>query len=107
MRSGLTDDGHGQRTLLFTREVETAIYNSFPSNFSSLLRRHPLQSPVAFIGALASREIGQIGLELTRRVTQGRMTMLDGSHLFPMEQPEVAAAAMEAALLNLQTLQKE
>ena len=30
--------------------------------------------------------------------------MLDGSHLFPMEQPLITAAAMEAALLNLLTL---
>jgi hypothetical protein len=30
--------------------------------------------------------------------------MLDGSHLFPMEKPLATAAAMEAALLNLQSL---
>jgi hypothetical protein len=27
--------------------------------------------------------------------------MLDGSHLFPMEQPQATAAAIEASLLNL------
>ena len=30
--------------------------------------------------------------------------MLDGSHLFPMEQPVATAAAIEAALLNLAML---
>jgi len=30
--------------------------------------------------------------------------MLDGSHLFPMEQPLATAAAIEASLLNLASL---
>ena len=30
-----------------------------------------------------------------------RILMLDGSHLFPMEQPVTTAAAIEASLLNL------
>jgi len=30
--------------------------------------------------------------------------MLDGSHLFPMEKPLATAAAIEAALLNLQSV---
>jgi hypothetical protein len=30
--------------------------------------------------------------------------MLDGSHLFPMEQPLATAAAIEASLLNLQAV---
>ena len=33
--------------------------------------------------------------------------MLDGSHLFPMEQPQATAAAIEAALLNLQNIFKQ
>ena len=43
----------------------------------------------------------QVGMAMTQRITQGRVTMLDGSHLFPMEQPRATAAAIEAALLNL------
>ena len=39
---------------------------------------------------------------MTLRITHGRITMLDGSHLFPMEQPAVTAAAIEASWLNLQ-----
>ncbi|MDB5830011.1 MAG: alpha/beta hydrolase, partial [Variovorax sp.] len=38
---------------------------------------------------------------MTQRVTRGRITMLDGSHLFPMEKPIAAAAAVEASLRNL------
>jgi hypothetical protein len=38
---------------------------------------------------------------MTRRVTQGRIAMLDGSHLFPMEKPLATAAAIEAFLRAL------
>lgn len=94
----------GQRLLSFDREVETAIYNTLPDNLESLLKNNPLQCPAAFIGGLASAEMKQVGMALTRRVTQGRLMMLDGSHLFPMEQPLATAAAIEAALLNLMHL---
>jgi hypothetical protein len=40
-------------------------------------------------------------LDFSRRITKGRIAMVDGTHLFPMEHPQVAAAAIEAALLNL------
>jgi len=96
-----THDAEGQRELSFDRDVETAIYNSLPHNLDRLLRRHPLQAPAAFIGGLQSVEIGQVGLDLTRKVTQGRMMMMDGSHLFPMEQPIATAAAIEASLIGM------
>jgi pimeloyl-ACP methyl ester carboxylesterase len=99
-----TVNGHRQRVLSFDRDVETAIYNTLPSNLEALLRQHPVKCPVTFIGGTRSAEIRQVGLDLTQRVTHGRLMMLDGSHLFPMEKPLVTAAAIEAALLNLQNL---
>ncbi len=99
-----THDQHGQRVLSFSREVETAIYNNLPNNLQQLLRRHPLQCPVAFIGGLHSREMKQVGMQMTEHLTRGRITMLDGSHLFPMEMPAVTAAAIEASVLNLRAL---
>jgi pimeloyl-ACP methyl ester carboxylesterase len=97
---GTRDEG-GQRVLTFDRDVETAIYNTLPDNMQRQLAAHPLRCPVAFIGGLQSGEIGQVGLAMTQKVTQGRITMLDGSHLFPMEKPLATAAAIEAALLAL------
>jgi len=94
-------DQDGQRTLAFDRAVETAIYNTLPHNLTHLLRTHPLQCPAAFIGGRASVEMRQVGMTMTQRITQGRVMMLDGSHLFPMEQPRATAAAIEASLLNL------
>lgn len=97
-----TVNGHTQRVLSFEREVETAIYNTLPSNLEALIKQHPVRCPVAFIGGTTSSEMRQVGMALTQRITQGRIMMLDGSHLFPMEKPMVTAAAIEAALLNLQ-----
>ena len=87
--------------LSFDRDVETRIYNSLPHNLGELLRKHPLQCPAAFIGGTHSVEMRQVGMELTQRITKGRVMMLDGSHLFPMEKPLATAAAIEAALRNL------
>ena len=95
----------GPRSLSFDRDVETAIYNTLPDNLEVLLRKHPLQCPAAFIGGRSSLEMRQVGLGLTKAVTQGRMTMLEGSHRFPMERPLVSAAALEAALLNLMSVE--
>ncbi|RYF08839.1 MAG: alpha/beta hydrolase [Comamonadaceae bacterium] len=94
-------DHEGQRALSFDRAVETAIYNTLPHNLAHLLRTHPLQCPAAFIGGRASVEMRQVGMAMTQRITQGRIMMLDGSHLFPMEQPKATAAAIEASVLNL------
>jgi hypothetical protein len=43
----------------------------------------------------------QAGVDLTHKVVKGRITMLDGSHLFPMEKPIATAAAIEASLRNM------
>lgn len=96
-----THDEHGQRVLSFDRDVETAIYNTLPDNTDQLLRRHPLKCPVAFIGGTHSAEMKQLGTAMTAKLVKGRVMMLDGSHLFPMEKPLATAAAIEASLRNL------
>lgn len=99
---GASDDK--KRVLSFDRAVETAIYNTLPNNLESLLRRHPIKCPVAFVGGIDSVEMKQVGMGMTAKLCRGRLSMLDGSHLFPMEQPIAAAAAIEASLRNLQSL---
>ena len=93
--------GDGKCTLSFTREVETAIYNALPDNLDRLLRAHPVKCPVGFIGGQQSREMQQVGMAMTDKLAKGRITMLPGSHLFPMEQPLQTAAAIELALKEL------
>ncbi|RYF76217.1 MAG: alpha/beta fold hydrolase [Comamonadaceae bacterium] len=90
-----------ERTLSFDRNVETAIYDTLPHNLGALLRAHPLKCPAAFIGGRHSREMRQVGMAFTQRLTRGRIMMLDGSHLFPMERPLASAAAIEASLRNM------
>ena len=90
-----------KRELSFDRDIETQFYNTVPDNLERLLARHPVKSPVSFIGGLASHEMKQVGMAMTEKVTKGRIAMLDGSHLFPMEKPAATAAAIEAALRNM------
>ena len=102
---GTHDEGQGsekKRVLSFDRMVETAIYNSLPHNLDNLIKRHPLKCPVAFLGGTHSVEMKQVGMAMTERITQGRIMMIEGSHLFPMEKPIATAAAIEAALRSMQ-----
>jgi pimeloyl-ACP methyl ester carboxylesterase len=100
-----THDEHGpqgqRRVLSFDRDIESAIYNSLPDHLEGYFKRAPLKCKTALVGGLQSRELRQVGLDFSRRITQGRIAMVDGTHLFPMEHPGVAAAAIEASLLNL------
>lgn len=89
-----TVDAQGKRRLAFDRRVETSIYNTLPHHLAGLVRRRPPDCPVAFIGGSASAEVRQVGLAATRRLTHGRMSQIDGSHLFPMERPDETAAAV-------------
>ena len=92
---------HSKLVLGFSREIETAIYNTLPHNLESLLKRHPLQCPVAFIGGTRSREMKQVGMALTDKLAKGRVTMVEGSHLFPMEHPLDTAIAIQRAILAM------
>lgn len=96
-----THDAAGQRLLSFDRDVETAIYNTLPDNLERLIKLNPLKCPVAFIGGRQSTEMKVSGMGMTEKITKGRIMMLDGSHLFPMEKPLATAAAIEASLLNI------
>lgn len=94
-------DGKLSRVLSFNREIESAIYNSLPHNMVALFKRHPIKCPVTFIGGIQSTEIKQAGMAMTEKITKGRIMMLDGTHLFPMEKPLATAAALETALRNM------
>jgi pimeloyl-ACP methyl ester carboxylesterase len=100
----LVVNGQTERVLSFDRAVETAVYNSLPHDMERFLKDHPVPCPVAFIGGTRSVEVRKVGMELTQRITKGRVMMLDGGHLFPMERPLVTASAIETALLNLKSL---
>jgi len=85
--------------LAFEPEVESRIYEPLPHHLPAMLRRHPLKCPAAFIGGLQSAELRRAGgIDRARVIAKGRVTMIDGTHLFPMEKPLATAAAIEAHL---------
>ena len=96
-------EGGTHRALRFDRDVETAIYNTLPHNLDRLLRQHPLNCPVAFVGGKDSSEMKQVGMAMTRKVVRPqehpeRLRLVDGTHLFPMEHPEETAAVVAEVL---------
>ena len=88
----------GKTVLAFDRAVETRIYNTLPHQLGTVLRRHPLQCPVAFIAGTRSAEVRQVGLEAARRLAGERFAWIAGTHLYPMEKPGETAAAVLALL---------
>lgn len=79
-------------TLSFRREIETDIYNTIAHDIPAFLRRHPLQPPLAFIGGTQSTEVRRVGMRATERLAQGRVSWIEGGHLFPFERPDETSA---------------
>jgi pimeloyl-ACP methyl ester carboxylesterase len=92
--------GGGVR-LAYRRDVETRIYSTLPHHVEPLLRRHPLQCPVAYVEGTRSTEGRQLGLGFVRQLAGGRWRTIEGSHLFPMEQPQATATTVLALLREL------
>ena len=82
------------RHLRFDRQVEAAIYRHFPGDLWQHLRRHPLHCPTAFIGGTRSGELRRVGLSATRQIFGQHLSWLEGSHLYPMEDPASCAQAV-------------
>ena len=90
---GSGTEAHGTlRRLSFQRDIETAIYNSLPHHLTRVLRTHPLCCPLAFVRGTESDEVRRTGLAATQRLAHGRISAIEGSHLFPLERPEETAA---------------
>jgi hypothetical protein len=87
--------------LAFKREVETQLYNTLPHDMARLLRRHPPGCAVAYVGGTDSPEGRQAGLRDTLAVVGTRISWVEGSHLFPMEQPLATANAVLAHLAGI------
>ena len=80
--------------LAFRRDVETRIYETLPHHVEPLLRRRPLTCPVSYIEGAHSTEGRQLGLGFVRQLAGTRWRTVDGSHLFPLEQPDTTARAV-------------
>lgn len=96
------DASGAARRLRFYRDVEAAIYATVPHWLVPYVRRHALAGPIAFIGGRRSAEIRQCGMAGTRLLTQGRISWMSGSHLFPFEQPDETAREVLAWIDRLE-----
>lgn len=99
--TGLEPDPEGGVRLAFSREIETSFYNTLPHHFDRVLKRHPPTCPVAFIGGTRSPENQQVGLDLTQTVAGKRMRWVEGSHLYPMEVPDLTAKVLLDELASM------
>ena len=88
------DAGGAARRLRFRPFIEAEIYSTVPHRLEAYLRTHPPGGPIAFIAGTRSREVGQVGLSATRKLTRGRISYVEGTHLFPFEKPEETTAAV-------------
>lgn len=68
------------------------------------LRSHPPGGPIAFIAGTRSREVRQVGLVATAQVCQGRVSWIEGTHLFPFERPDETASAVLDWMTKLDAL---
>jgi pimeloyl-ACP methyl ester carboxylesterase len=92
------DPAQGGVQLAFRREVEMQIYANLPHNLPSFAKR--LRAPIGFVLGKQSWEMRQGGIAATKRLIGAENVIeIDGSHLFPFEQPE-ASAALALALLK-------
>jgi len=76
--------------LRFDREVEAAIYSSLPHDMGRVLRR-PYPLPIGFVAGTRSLELRQAGLAATRKLVGDNFVTIEGSHLYPMESPQLTA----------------
>ncbi|MFK4447104.1 pimeloyl-ACP methyl ester carboxylesterase [Caballeronia udeis] len=88
------------RKLAFDRDVEFRIYKTLPRTLGARVA-HGVPVPVGFIAGTHSREVRQVGLNMTQRIVDGHLEWIEGSHLFPMERPVETARALQRTLNGL------
>jgi pimeloyl-ACP methyl ester carboxylesterase len=91
----------GKTVLAFDRDIETRIYNTVPHNLGRLLERHPPRCPLGFIAGTRSVEMRQGGSETARALAGERYRQIAGTHMFPMEQPQLTAAMVAELIASM------
>ena len=76
--------------LRFDREVEADIYASLPHDMGPVLKK-PYPLPIGFVAGTRSEELRQAGMDSTRKLVGDNLVMIEGSHLYPMESPQLTA----------------
>jgi pimeloyl-ACP methyl ester carboxylesterase len=76
--------------LRFNREIESDIYSTLPHDMGTVLKK-PYPLPIGFVAGTRSEELRQAGMASTRKLVGGNLVMIEGSHLYPMESPQLTA----------------
>ena len=87
-------------TLRFNREIETAIYSCLPHNVDQFTAR-PFSMPIGFLCGTTSVECRQAGIQNTQKLVGDNFEWIIGGHLYPLESPEITAAATLSLLQKL------
>ncbi len=96
-----TEPRNGGVALAFDRAVETHIYDTLPHHLGTLLARAPLHCPLGVIAGTRSEEMRLGGVGAARALAGERFVWIEGSHLYPMENPDQAARAVLALLASM------
>ena len=99
MLHGLAPHPEGVQ-LRFSREIETAVYRTLPHHVGRVLSKG-LKVPVAYIAGEDSEENRLAGLEATKALVGEHFRMVPGGHLFPMEDPALAAQVTRELICTL------
>jgi pimeloyl-ACP methyl ester carboxylesterase len=86
--------------LRFDREVEAAIYSSLPHDMAPVLRQ-PFPVPVGFVAGTRSEELRQAGMAATRKLVGNNLVTIEGTHLYPMESPQLTAQLTREMIARL------
>jgi len=89
LRHGLRPHADGVQ-LRFSRDVEADIYATLPHDMGRVLRQ-PFPVPIGFIAGTESEELRQAGMAGTRKLVGHNLVMIEGTHLYPMESPQMTA----------------
>jgi len=89
LEHGLVPNPEGVQ-LRFSRDVEARIYATLPHDMARVLRA-PFPIPVGFIAGTDSEELRQAGMAATRKLVGNKLSMIEGTHLYPMEKPALTA----------------
>lgn len=96
---GLEPGPDGVR-LRFDRDIEAAIYSTLPHDMDRILKA-PFPVPVGFVAGTDSAELRQAGLESTRKLVGKNLVTIPGTHLYPMESPQLTAQLTREMILRL------
>jgi pimeloyl-ACP methyl ester carboxylesterase len=86
--------------LRFDRDVEAAIYSSLPHDMNAVLRK-PYPLPIGFVAGTRSEELRQAGMASTRKLVGENLLMIEGTHLYPMESPQLTAQLTREMIAKL------